>query len=271
MELIKAAVIQNKPDYDKEANISHALSLIEEAVQKGAKLITLPEIFFYPYELLALRRVADTDSSTLEQLQQAALKHKIFLCTGSLAVKEKDSKNIRNTAYLIDSSGEVLLEYSKSHLFDVKFKELHVRESAIFTPGNETKVVKTSIGTISILICYDIRFPELARTCVLKGAEIIIVPAAFNTVTGPPHWQALFQARAIENQVFILAASQARVDKSQYQAYGHSLIVDPWGTIKAEAGIGEEIIYTELDPHVLNDTRKRLPLLKQRRPDLYKV
>lgn len=269
MQSFKAAIIQNKPKYDKEANINHAISLIGQAADKNAQLITLPEIFFYPYELLALRKVADSDNSTVEKLQQVALKHGIYLCTGSMAVRDKNGKGIRNTAYLIAPSGEILLTYSKCHLFDVKFKDLHVRESVIFVPGTGVSIVDTPIGKIGILICYDIRFPEIARACTLKGAEIIIVPAAFNTVTGPPHWHALFQARAIENQIYILAASQARIDKSQYLSYGHSLFVDPWGTIQAEADIGEEIIYADLNGEVLDDTRKRLPLLKQRRPDLY--
>ncbi|MFC1476679.1 nitrilase-related carbon-nitrogen hydrolase, partial [Fibrobacterota bacterium] len=193
----------------------------------------------------------------------------IFLCTGSLAVKKDNG--IQNTSYLIDPSGEILLEYSKSHLFDVKFRELHVKESAIFTPGSNVTIADTSIGKISINICYDIRFPELARTCTLQGTEILIVPAAFNTVTGPPHWHTIFRSRAIENQIFILAASQARVENAQYLAYGHSMFIDPWGTIIAEAGEGEEIIYAELDPDTLTDTRKRMPLLGQRNPSVYKL
>lgn len=269
METIKVALCQNKPIYDKEANIVHAISLIEEAASNGARLISLPEIFYYPYELLALRRVADSNTATLERLQYAAKKCNIYLCTGSLAVK--DNKEIRNTSYLLGPSGEILLEYSKSHLFDVKFDGLNVRESVIFTPGNEVEVASTLIGTIGILICYDIRFPEMARTCTLKGAEIIIVPAAFNTISGPAHWHVLMRARAIENQIFLLAASQARVESSEYEAYGHSLIVDPWGTILAEAGEDEEIIYADLQSQVLTDTRKQMPLLSQRKPDLYQV
>lgn len=269
MDNIKVAICQNKPVADKETNIINAISLLEEAARNGARLVSLPEIFYYPYELLALRRIADRDNVTLERLQNAARKNNIYLCTGSLA--KKDSEGIRNTSYLLDPSGEVLLKYSKSHLFDVKFDGFHVRESAVFTPGNEVNVVSTPIGTIGILICYDIRFPEMPRTCALKGAEIIIVPAVFNTITGPAHWHVLLRARAIENQVFIIAASQARIDNAQYKAYGHSLVVDPWGTILAEAGTDEEIIYTELNKNTLTNTRKQMPLLKHRKSDLYQI
>ena len=146
-----------------------------------------------------------------------------------------------------------------------------MRESVIFTPGNEIPVVSTPIGTLSIVICYDIRFPELARVCALNGAEILLVPAAFNTITGPAHWHVLMRTRAIENQVFVVAASQARNNDANYRAYGHSLIVDPWGTILAEAGESEEIIFADLQSQVLTDTKKQMPLLSQRRPDLYQV
>ncbi len=257
MDTIKVAICQNKPLQDKEANITHALSLIENAAQNGALLVSLPEIFYYPYELLALRRIADSDNSTLQQLQNKAAKCGIYLCTGSLAVKEGDQ--IRNTSYFVGPAGKILLEYSKSHLFDVKFDGLHVRESVIFTPGNDVKVVSTPIGTVGILICYDIRFPEMVRTVALKGAEIIIVPAAFNTITGPAHWHILLRARAIENQVFVLAASQARINDAGYIAYGHSLVIDPWGTILTEAGVDEEIIYAELQAKTLTDTREHMP------------
>jgi len=267
METFKSAICQLKPVYDKEQNIVTAISMIEEATRNGAQLITLPEIFYYPYELLALRRIADKDNATLQRLQAEALKSNIYLCTGSLAVKTEDG--IRNTAYLIAPSGEILLQYSKIHLFDVAFDGLRVRESVIFTPGNQVAVAKTPLGTMGIIICYDVRFPELARKCALLGAEILIVPAAFNTITGPAHWHTLFRARAIENQVFVLAASQARVAESIYQAYGHSLIVDPWGTVISEAGEEERIIYAELDARVLIDTRKRMPLMEQRKPEIY--
>jgi predicted amidohydrolase len=132
-------------------------------------------------------------------------------------------------------------------------------------------VVKTPLGNIGILICYDIRFPEMARTLALKGAEIIIVPAAFNAVTGPAHWHIMFRARAIENQVFILAASQARVPDAVYETYGHSMVVDPWGLIISEAGEEEAIVHAQLKTDVIENTRKNLPLLSQRRPELYNL
>ncbi len=266
---IRAAICQNKPGYDKQANIRHAVAMIDEAASNGAQLVSLPEIFYYPYELRGIRRVADQDSRSLDQMRDTAARHGIYLCTGSLAVRHDNG--FGNTAYLISPSGEVVLEHSKAHLFDVDLDGLSFRESLFIAAGKRVDVAQTPVATIGMLVCYDIRFPEMARTLALRGAEIIIVPAAFNIVTGPAHWHVVFRARAIENQVFVLAASQARIDGSPYEAYGHSMIVDPWGTVLSEAGEGEEIIFADVDAKRLDDTRRRLPLLSQRRPELYDV
>ena len=148
---------------------------------------------------------------------------------------------------------------------------LHVHNKCLdFTSSNNELIVKeTPFGKLGLSVCYDIRFPEMARKLALKGAEILLVPAAFNTVTGPAHWHVMFRARAIENQVFIAAASPALTPEAQYRAYGHSMIVNPWGEVLAEAGTGKSIIYAEIDPQALKDTRERLPLLKHRRRDIY--
>ena len=182
---------------------------------------------------------------------------------------QKENGKRFNKAYLISPEGKILLEYSKCHLFDVSFKNLRTRESNVFSYGNEIAITDTELGKIGMLICYDIRFPEMARKLALKGAEIILVPAAFNTVTGPLHWEIVFRARAIENQVYIAAASPARDSESSYQAYGHSMIIDPMGKILSEADIEETIIYGEFSPEILEETRNRIPLLKHRRPELY--
>jgi omega-amidase len=243
--------------------------MLDKAAVRGAELIVLPEIFYYPYEIDRLKDHADKDERILNLLREWAKTHQKYLCTGSLV--EKRGKEYYNTAYLIDPEGNILLKYSKSHLFDVELPALKVRESEVFAKGGNIQTADCELAKIGILICYDIRFPEMARLLSAQGAEIILVPAAFNTITGPAHWEITFRSRAVENQCFVAAASPARNKKSQYQAYGHSLVVDPWGRVLAEAGTGEEIIYTRLDPEVLAETRARLPLLKHRREDLYKL
>ena len=241
--------------------------MIARAAKNKAGLVMLPEIFFYPYEINELKKIAEENNETIVKLQETAKENKIYLCTGSIAVKIKN--RIYNKSYLIDPEGKIIYDYSKSHLFDVDLPHLNVQESSVFYPGNKLSLVTTGLGNIGILICYDIRFPEAARKLTLSGAELILVPAAFNNITGPAHWHAMFRARAIENQVYIAAASPARNNNSKYKAYGHSMIVNPWGKIISEAREKEKIIYADIRPDVLKEVREELPLLKHRRKELY--
>lgn len=266
MKRFKLAVCQNKPVRDKAKSTAHAVEMAEEASANGAKLIVFPEIFYHPYELKKIPSLAEENGETLEILKECAKKLGIFLCPGTIAVIEDGRRY--NRSYLISPKGKVLLVHSKCHMFDVSFKDLKAKESAVFDAGNELKTVRTELGTVGLLVCYDIRFPEAARKLALDGAEILIVPAAFNNVTGPAHWDVIFRARAIENQFYTVAASPARDMKATYKAYGHSMIIDPWGSVLSEAGIHEKIIYAELDPERLADVRGRLPLLKHRREDI---
>jgi omega-amidase len=261
------AVIQNRTIHDRKRNVENALGLVNKATDKGAELVMLGEIFLYPYELSQLAAIAEANDETLNRLAQAAKAKGIFLCTGSIPVL--DNGKMYNRAYLLGPDGSVLLTHDKCHLFDVRLRGLVTEESAVFTPGDGARVADTALGKIGMLICYDIRFPEIARKLSLAGAEIILVPAAFNTKTGPAHWHVLFRSRAVENQVFVAAASPARNNQAGYRAYGHSLVVDPWGTIAAEAGTGQAIVYARLSAAVLEETRARLPLLKHRRPEIY--
>ncbi|MBN1797463.1 MAG: carbon-nitrogen hydrolase family protein [Spirochaetales bacterium] len=263
------ALCQNRPSYDIQQNLKRVFEMLNKAARKGAELIVLPEIFYYPYEIEKLRDQTDKDNQILNLLCEWAGTNKKYLCTGSFVEKRSDA--LYNTAYLIDPEGTIILKYSKSHLFDVELPNLKVQESAVFTKGDTIDVADCELGKIGILICYDIRFPEMARLLGRRGAEIILVPAAFNTVTGPAHWKITFRSRAVENQCFVAAVSPARNRRSSYRAYGHSLIIDPWGRALAEAGTGEEIVFARLDPKVLIDTRVKLPLLRHRRDDLYKL
>jgi omega-amidase len=241
--------------------------MVEKAARMGAQLVVLPEIFYYPYELDRLSQIAEEDRQTLGRLMVLAKKLNIFLCTGSMV--EKHEGKLFNTCYLLDPDGHVILEYSKCHLFDVELPGLKARESDVFSGGNQLSLAETPLGNIGLLICYDIRFPEMSRLLTLKGMEILLVPAAFNTVTGPAHWYITFRCRAVENQVYVAAASQARGRRTRYKAYGHSMIIDPWGKVITSAAKNEEIIYGSISKEVLKKTREALPLLKHRRPELY--
>ncbi len=261
MRSFKAAICQNLPGSDKQTNVENAIGMIREAAAHGARLVMLPEMFFCPYELEIIPSMAESDGATLDALRRIAKEEGIYLCTGSMAVKE--GNRIYNRAYLLDPHGDVLLTYDKSYLFDVELPGLSVRESSVISKGGTYAAADTELGRIGILICYDIRFPEAGRALARKGAEIILVPAAFNNITGPAHWHVTLRARAVENQCFVIAASPALDKNSPYRAYGHSLIADPWGTVRCEAGEDRSIVSADLNAGRLRDIRARLPLLKE--------
>jgi omega-amidase len=269
MKSIKIALCQILPGFDKHQNVKHAVELIEQAADKGAELVALPEIFYYPYDLQSIKKLAGDEQEILDLFKDVCVRKQIVLCTGSMVTKE-DGKYY-NTSFLIDRTGEIVLSYRKCHLYDVKFKGLDVQESSVFSAGNRIDTAKTSLGNISIIICYDIRFPEISRLAALAGAELLIVPADFNQISGPAHWEVMMRARAIENQVFLAAVSQAKNKEAPYKVYGHSMIISPWGDVIAEAGDGEEIIIADLDGTLLENIRNKLPLLKHIRKDMYSV
>jgi len=260
MQSFKLGICQNLPGTIKQDNVTRALSMIKEAASQGAQLVLLPEMFYFVYELNKLRAIAEDNQQTLNILAGAAKEYGIYLCTGTMA--EKSGDQIFNKSYLIDPAGKVILAYAKSYLFDVDLPGLVVKESSLFTKGSAYPVTDTAFGKIGILVCYDMRFPETGRALVKQGAEIILIPAAFNHITGPMHWHITLRTRAVENQCFVAAASPARNPHSTYHAYGHSLCVDPWGRILTEADTDETIIYCDCNADVLTDTRMRLPLLK---------
>ncbi|MBN1758101.1 MAG: carbon-nitrogen hydrolase family protein, partial [Chitinispirillaceae bacterium] len=255
MRSFTIALCQITPDHDKAANVDRAFAMVSEAAGRGAELIILPEIFYYPFELQGLRRIAGDEEVILRRFKEHARRLGIHLCTGSMV--EKRGKRHYNTSRLFGPDGAELLSYSKCHLFDADPDGIRVRESLVFTHGESFTVAQTPLGTIGILICYDIRFPEMARQAALLGVDVLLVPAVFNQVTGPAHWECFMRTRAVENQCFLAAAFQGRSSDQQasYQAYGHSMVISPWGDILSEAGEGECIVYATVDPERIRETK----------------
>ncbi|HPF21386.1 MAG TPA: carbon-nitrogen hydrolase family protein [Syntrophomonas sp.] len=268
--MIDIAICQMQTSRDKEVNLRKAVQLIKTAAPK-ARLLVLPEIFNAPYQTDLLPAYAEpVPGPTTKMLSDLAREHRVVLVGGSIPEIAADG-NIYNTSCVFAADGSMLGCHRKLHLFDIHIPDQIVfRESDVFTPGEDLPTFICEGMSFTVMICYDIRFPELARQAALNGSSLIIVPAAFNLTTGPAHWEILMRTRALDNQVFLAAASPARNPAASYQAWGHSLIVDPWGTILAEAGTGEEIIYARIDPAKLAKVRAELPLLQHRRPELYR-
>lgn len=266
---LKVAIVQIQTGPDKTSNLLKTASLFSSIKKHRANLILLPEMFQCPYNLESFPIFAEEipGGETSLFLAHLAREHHAFLIGGS--IPEKKENRYYNTTIVYSPSGEIIGIYRKIHLFDVDFENLHFQESAILNPGNAPLLIDTPWGKIGILICYDLRFPELMRLYALRGASMVAVPAAFNPITGPLHWEVLFRARAIDNQVFLLGASPAPYPNASYQAYGHSLIVDPMGRVIEQLDNKEAIIIQDLDLSLVEQARQQLPLLKHRRRDIY--
>lgn len=265
------ALCQMQVVEDKNENVAHALDMIKKASQK-ADIIILPEMWNCPYqtELFPLYAEEMDNSPTLNAICKAAKKQETYILAGS--IPEKHDGKTYNSSFFINPEGEIIGVHRKIHLFDIDVPDaISFKESQTLTAGNNVTVIDTELGKIGICICYDIRFPELLRLMALEGAELIIVPGAFNMTTGPAHWKPLIKVRAVDNQVYVAAASPARDNKASYVAYGHSMVADPWGKVISEAGAGEEILYVTIDLSSIEKVRYELPLLKNRRTDIYQL
>ncbi len=254
---MKIAVIQNKITRDKKANLNHVRELITIA-SKEAEIIVLPEMFNCPYNAHTFYKYSEEEFSTTTNFLKELSKEKNICIIGG-SIPEYFNHKIYNTSYTFDR-GKYIGKYRKNHLFDVDIKgKMTFRESDTLSKGTDTLVFNYKGINIAICICFDIRFSNYISD-ITKEADVLVVPAAFNTTTGPLHWHLLMRARAVDNQIYVVAASPSRSDFLSYKAYGHSLIVDPWGKILSEAMEGEEIIYADIDKDYIHRIRNQMPI-----------
>ncbi|KAJ4760722.1 Omega-amidase NIT2 [Rhynchospora pubera] len=271
----KIALCQMLVSPIKENNISHARSLIRGAVEKGAKLVVLPEMWCCPYSMKTLRDHAEDieakSSPSISMLSEAAAYHKITIVGGS--IPERSGGKLFNTCCVLGPDGEIKAKHRKLHLFDMDLPGESFRESDTFAYGDGPTIVDTEVGKIGIGICHDIRFPELSILYRLRGAHLICFPGAFNMSTGELLWELMQRSRAVDNQLFVAACSPARDPdvNSDYMIWGHSSLVGPFGEIIATTGHEEDVVIGEIDYSILQTRRENLPLEKQKRGDIYQL
>ena len=206
---------------------------------------------------------------TWKKCSRLAAERGIYLVAGSMPERD-EAGHIYNTSYVFDRNGHQIGKHRKMHLFDIDVKGgQYFKESDTLTPGDQVTVFDTEFGKIGLCICYDFRFPELARLMVDEGARVIIVPAAFNMTTGPLHWELMFRQRAVDNQVYTIGAAPARDLNAGYHSWGHSIVADPWGKVLLEMEENPEVKIVDLDLDEVKKVREQLPLLKHRRRDIY--
>jgi len=259
------AAIQMESRQDIAQNWEAAKRLAREAVARGAKVIALPEVFLYvgPDKTAA----SNLEEEWLPQFMALAAELKIYLLAGSVGERVANSNKIYNTSVLFDPAGNELARYRKIHLFDATLPDgRSYRESDHIAPGSEVVGAKTAFGEVGLSICYDLRFPELYRKLTRGGAtRLIFIPSNFTLMTGKDHWLALLRARAIENQVYIIAPNQHGEKYGGRASYGKSAIIDPWGSVIALAPDREAVITAEIDFAYQEQVRAALPCLSHAR------
>jgi predicted amidohydrolase len=271
---MRVAAIQCTASADRSRNLSAAGELVEAATDDGAEFVVLPELFSLYGDAATLRAGAEPlEGPTLAWASELAGRLGIWLLAGSIVEATGPGRN-HNTSVLLGPDGGVGAIYRKLHLFDVDVPGAVTRESDAVAPGDA--VVQASLTLddgrllpIGLTICYDLRFPELYRLLTVAGALVIVVPSAFAAATGRAHWEILLRARAIENEVFVIAADQVGTLSPSFTAHGHSMIIDPWGTVLAECPDGPGHIVADLDLAGQQEIRSLLPSLAHRRPLVY--
>jgi predicted amidohydrolase len=255
---------------NKEKNLATARELLLEA-SREADVLALPEYFnFLGPDGDMFRQAETSDGVSISMLREIAASRRRYIVGGSIAERFSETK-CRNTTFVIGPDGSIIGSYSKIHMFDISLKNGdQYRESDRVTPGDRILNLDTNFGRWGFTICYDLRFPEIYRALVMDGAKLVFVPSAFTMTTGRDHWEALLRCRAIENQVYV--AAPAQVDSHQGRmCYGRSMIVDPWGTVTAQASDTEGVIYADISMDYLENVRSRIPCLEHSRMDLFSV
>lgn len=261
-----AAAVQMTASSSKEENLAKAETFVRLAAERGASVVVLPEVFSWRGPRAdEPAQIEPIPGPTSTRLRELARRYHLHLLAGSFLEKSDEARSY-NTSLLLSPEGEMLAQYRKIHLFDVDIPgQVRVKESDTKKPGQTVVTAQTDLGVFGLSVCYDLRFPELYRQLAAEGAEVIFVPSAFTFPTGAAHWEPLLQARAIENQAYVIAPNQIGKNTHGFADYGNSMIIDPWGKVIARAADKEGLITAEIDRDYLEKVRRELPSLTHRR------
>ena len=265
----RIALLQMTSGIDPAVNAATLVAAIRSAAGQGAVMLFTPEmsgLIDRDRARAAASIVAEADDPVLARVCAAAAEAGIWVHIGSLAVRRADGR-FANRGFVIDPSGIIRARYDKLHLFDVDLPTGESwRESAAYAAGDAAIVTQTPIGMLGASICYDLRFSDLYRALSDAGATVLSVPAAFTRPTGAAHWHVLLRARAIESASYVVAAAQTGIHADGRATYGHSLVIDPWGTVVLDMGEAAGLGYAEISADSVTDVRARIPALEHRRP-----
>ena len=267
---LKATAVQMASGPNVSANLFEIERIVAAAVDEGSNLIVLPENFAFMgqncSDMLEIQE-KQGEGCLHSFLSDLARKHGIWLVGGTIPMSTADENKVRAACLVFNDKGELAGRYDKMHLFDVRLLDVEEQynESNVIEPGDTPLVVETPYGNIGIAVCYDLRFPELFRSMLSGKPDIFAIPSAFTAATGKAHWEPLVRARAIENLCYVIAAAQGGYHVSGRETHGHSMIVDPWGTVLAQVPRGSGYVTSKLDIELLHTTRRNFPSLDHRR------
>lgn len=269
MTIFTAACIQITSKTDVHENLKVSTELIRQAAAAGATFVGTPEVtnMMEPHKAAAREKAQlQTEDMTLAAYRRLASELTIWILAGSLVIKKPDDVRLANRSFLIRPDGSIAAQYDKIHMFDVELDsgESH-KESRAYAPGDEAVLAETDWGLLGLTICYDVRFSHLYQTLVQAGAGILTVPAAFTHQTGLAHWKTLLRARAIENGAFVIAPAQCGQHSEKRKTFGHSMIIDPWGSVLAEMGEEPGFITAEINTEEIARRRQQIPNLQNNR------
>ena len=267
MNTFRVALVQIDTQDDKETNLEKISGMIDEAAEKHADFIALPEFVNYIGGRRGFYENAESipEGITSELFSRKAREHHLWICGGSIAERiPEDDSHVYNTSAVFSPKGELTAMYRKIHLADTST----LTESNTIAGGSSVVTFNTPFCRMGLAVCYDLRFPEIFRAMALRGAEAVIIPSEFNMLTGKDHWEPLLRARAIENTCCIIAPDQIGT-KRNMTANGHSMAVDAWGNVIAQAGERECVIIAEIDTDYIKAVRRKMPSLQHRRPEVY--
>lgn len=265
-EHFRVAAVQTVSGGDVTANLAAIEPLVADAVDRGANLVLLPEYFgIFGARATDKVGVREPDGRGPQQafLARLAREHRIWMIGGTVPIEIEDPQRVRSASLVFDPRGRCVARYDKVHLFAFDQGSEHYDEGRTIEPGTGPVSFEAPFGKVGLSVCYDLRFPELYRA--YRDAVLIVVPSAFTAVTGAAHWHVLLKARAIENQCYVLAAAQGGVHPNGRRTYGHSVLVDPWGSVVDELEEGPGVVIGDIDPERIDQVRRELPALAHRR------
>ena len=271
-KIIRIASLQTQVHAEKQKNLDQAAQLLADLQKEQVDVVALPEMFNCPYLPSNFPLYAESEGGPSYQFcADLAKEFHVYLSAGSMPEVDTQGR-IYNTAYVFSPEGRCIAKHRKAHMFDVDIKGgQRFIESETLTPGKSIEVFDTPFCKMGVAICFDFRFPELARLMMQEGAQVILVPAAFNMTTGPAHWEILLRARAMENQLFVAATAPARDLNFSYHSWGHTMVVNPWGTIIGELDEKEGVLLSTIHLSEVDKYRAEIPMVHNRRSDIYQL